>query len=369
MSEQTGDGGQAGAGGGGGDGNEAPFWADRLVHAVGAAHVMSENGRALVRPGAPAELVDVMRIAGEVGAAVGIGLGAHNAGGIDVDLSRMCNVLYLDETSLTVTVQCGITVEALEHALGERSLTLGAALPPWSRTRTLGALLAAPRASEASPRTGRFLQSCIGVQALLPDGTEISTRLAPRKATGPDLMHVVLGGRGTLGILSAATVRVQRRQESRAAAAFKLPTLPAALSTARKLIVVGGRPADLAVSGTGTLWLEVDGPAALVAAEVALAERIAREHGGEPVPQTPPPRIKARPHERAVPLETVDSAVLASSLVGDSVRVIAWHPAGACVVDSARAPEPPPADAPALVAALKRRLDPNGRLVAWPGAV
>jgi alkyldihydroxyacetonephosphate synthase len=348
---------------------EAPFWADRLVHAVGAANVLAENGRALVRPGAPAELVDVLRIAGEVGAAVGVGLCSGNAGGIDVDLSRMCNVLHLDETSLTVTVQAGITVDALEALLGERSLVLGGALPQWSRVRTLGALLAAPRASEASPRVGHFVQSCVGVQALLPDGTEVSTRLAPRKATGPDLMHVLLGSRGTLGLITAATIRVQRRQEARATSAFKLPTLPAALSTARTLLVRGGRPIDLAVSAGGLVSLEVDGPEPLVAAEVALAGRTAREHGGEPVPHTPPPRINARPHERAVPLESIDTAVLASSLVGEAVRIVAWHPGGACVIDNARTPAPAPAEPPALVAALKRRLDPNGRFVAWPGAV
>ncbi|HEX8951272.1 MAG TPA: FAD-binding protein, partial [Polyangia bacterium] len=126
--------------------DETPFWADRLAHAVGAAHVSAQAGRAVVRPGAPAELCDVVRIAGEVGARVGVGASAGNHGGIDVDLSRMCNVLDLDETSLLVSVQAGITVEALERQLAERGLGLGA-LPPWSRARTLGALLAAPRPS------------------------------------------------------------------------------------------------------------------------------------------------------------------------------------------------------------------------------
>ena len=95
--------------------DESPFWADRLVHAVGALNVMAQSGRALVRPGAPAELCDIVRIAGEVGARVGVGLGAGNQEGIDLDLSRMCNVLDLDETSLLVSVQSGITVEALER--------------------------------------------------------------------------------------------------------------------------------------------------------------------------------------------------------------------------------------------------------------
>jgi FAD/FMN-containing dehydrogenase len=344
--------------------DEAPFWADRLVHAVGATHVLSQSGRALVRPGAPPELVDVVRIASEVGARVGVGLGAGNHDGIDVDLSRMCNVLHLDETSLLVTAQAGITFEALDRQLGERGLQLGA-VPSWARMRTLGALLAAPRASEASPRLGRFVSTCAGIQALLPDGTEIATRLAPRKATGPDLMHVVVGARGTLGLITAATLRVQRRQEVRQAAAFKLPTLPAALSAARAILVRGGRPLELSVAAAGIVSLHADGPEPLVAAELALAERIARELGGEPTPHTPPPRITSRPHERALPLEAVDTQVAAPELVGDAVRVVGWHVGGACVIDTGRPPAPPPPEPP-FYTALKKRLDPNDRFVAWP---
>ncbi|MGZ3408560.1 MAG: FAD-binding oxidoreductase [Polyangia bacterium] len=342
----------------------APFWADRLVHAVGAAHVHAESGRARVRPGAPAELVDVVRIAGEVGARVGIGLGDGNAEGVDVDLSRMCNVLHLDETSLLVSAQAGIAVDALDRVLGERGLQL-VGVPSWARARTLGALLGAPRPSEASPRIGHFVASCAGIQALLPDGTEIATRLAPRKATGPDLMHVIVGARGTLGLITAATLRVQRRQEVRRSAAFKLPSLPAALSAARALLVRGGRPLELQVAATGVISLTVDGPEPLATAEIALAERTARELGGELVPHAPPPRIQARPHERAVALERVDTSVLAPGLVGDAVRVVGWHTGGACVIDTARPPDPPP-PAPLFYAALKKRLDPHDRFLAWP---
>lgn len=343
---------------------EAPFWADRLAHAVGAAHVAADGARVRVRPGAPAELVDVVRIAGEVSARVGVGI----ADGIDLDLARMCNVLHVDETSLLVSAQAGITLEALEATLAERGLTLGA-LPSWSRARTLGAALAAPRPSEAWPRTGRFVQACAGIAALLADGTELSTRVAPRKATGPDLMHVVVGARGALGLITAATIRVQRRQEARLEAAFRLPAMPDALAVARALLVRGGRPDDLWVLADGTLALRVEGPEPLVHAERALAEELVRARGGEPVRYLPPPRVTAPPYERAVPIDAVDRAVPAPGFVGDAVRVVGWHVAGACVIDSARAPEPPrqPPDA-ALFAAMKARLDPDQRFVSWPGA-
>jgi FAD/FMN-containing dehydrogenase len=348
-----------------------PFWADRLAHAVGGANVKADGGRVVVRPGAPAEIVDVVRVAAEVGAIVGVVLPAHEPepGGdsVTLDLSRMHNVLHVDETSLLVSAQAGVTVAALEQLLAERGLTLGP-LPTWSRERTLGALLAAPRASEASPRHGRFVQNCAGIAAILPDGTEVTTRLAPRKATGPDLMHAIIGARGTLGLITSATVRVQRRQETRLEASFRLPSLVAALMTARALLVRGGRPADLTVLASGVLSLHVDGPEPLVQAERALCESIARELGGQPVPFAPPPRATKPPYERAVALETIDREVLApSSLVGDAIRVVGWHVGGACVVDVER-PASPPAAPHVLWSALKRRLDPDRRFAGWPGA-
>jgi hypothetical protein len=121
------------------------------------------------------------------------------------------------------------------------------------------------------------------------------------------------------------------------------------------------------VLGDGTLALRVDGPEPLAQAERALCEEIVRGLGGEPVRYVPPPRVTAPPFERAEPIDTIDTAVAAPELVGDDVRVIGWHVAGACVIDRARAPEPPrqPPD-PALFAAMKQRLDPDRRFIPWP---
>jgi FAD/FMN-containing dehydrogenase len=327
---------------------------DRLAQAVGRPHVSTHETGVTVRPGSATEIADVLRVAGEVGLAVGVGA----RGGVSLDLDRMRNVLHLDETSLLASVQAGMTFEELERLLGERGLTLGPMIAS-SRDRTIGAMLAAPRPAEASPRLGRFTLQCTGIAGLLADGTELSTRIAPRKATGPDLMHTLLGARGTLGLITSATLRLFRRGEVREEATWRFAAVENALRAARALIVAGGRPLDLIVTpNPASMSIVVDGAPQHTAAERELAERLARAEGGEPTPFSPLPPLTAAGHQRAVPLERIEAAV--PSRDG---RVVGWSTLGAAVVDPSRAPERP---APhALTAALKKRMDPDRRFPDW----
>jgi alkyldihydroxyacetonephosphate synthase len=334
---------------------------DRLIGAVGAQHASALGPRVEVRPGSQAEIGDVLRVARETGAQVGVGVQA----GIAIDLARMTNVLHLDETSLLISVQAGITVSALERIVGERGLTLGP-LPPTSRGRTVGALLSAPRPSEAAPQRGRLPAACAAVTGVTADGSEITTRLAPRKATGPDFLHALVGARGTLGIITSATLRLSRRGEARETAAWELPTAAAAIRAARKLLVAGARPLEVTVAlAPSLLQVVLDGPVPLADAERALAGRLAVAEGGRPVKPSPPPAWTRPPHERELALDALEPT-LARLGHGAEARLCGWHRAGAALVDPDRAPELPAAHPLAL--ALKKRLDPDGHLPAWPGA-
>jgi FAD/FMN-containing dehydrogenase len=333
------------------------LYLERLAAAVGTQHAVSDGGRSKARPGSAAEIADVMRVGREAGVTVGVGTAP-----LSLDLSRMTSVLHLDETSLLLTVQAGATAEALDQLLQPRGLSLPP-LPAISRGRTIGALLSGPRPSEASPFWRRFTDCCPGLDAVLADGTEISTRVAPRKATGPDLMHALVGTRGTLGVITSATLRIQRRGELREEAAWALPSLREMLACARAILVRGVRPHDLqvALSPEPTLSVAIEGPRLLVESARERCHRLALDHGGRAVPHTPPPLMTSPPEEKFFALDALPDKVASSS------RVIGWHICGAAVVDPGRAPGPTPAAHP-LVTQLKRRLDPDGRLPPWPGA-
>jgi FAD/FMN-containing dehydrogenase len=329
---------------------------ERLAGAVGAPHVSVEGRRATVRPGSTTEVADLLRVAREV--SVTIGVGASSGATIALDLGRMCNVLEIDETSLLVTAQAGLAAEQLEAQIATRGLSLGP-LPFTSAERTLGALAAAPRPSEASPQRGRLVGQITSLSALLADGTEIATRSAPRKAVGPDLMHALIGARGATGIITSVTLRVHRRGEARREAAFRFEKVQPALATARALLVRGARPYDLHVSGDGLLVLTTDGTEPCAEAEVKLAERIARERGGTPTPHAPLLVLKRAPHERFAPMDRLD--LLEPPPHG---RVSGWHALGATVLDPDRAPDPLPPHP--LLAELREKLDPDRRFSGSP---
>src|SRR5262249_6889227 len=145
-----------------------------------------------------------------------------------LDTRRMTNLLHLDELSLVVHAQAGIEVRALEATLNERGLTLGD-FPAETYRSTLGGILAARAPGRATSRLGPIESTCIGLSVVLADGRTVHIKAAPRRATGPDLMRLFLGGEGILGVITAAGVRIQRLPDARILAAHALSSVDPAL--------------------------------------------------------------------------------------------------------------------------------------------
>jgi alkyldihydroxyacetonephosphate synthase len=236
---------------------------ERLAFAVGEQHVsaapadLAEYGRG---PDLPAEIVVWPAAGNEVAQIVGL-VREHGGALFPVrqgtrlpatdrrprvlcDLRRMASVLHLDETSLTVHAQAGIPVRVLEEALARRGLTLGY-FPVEALGYPLGALLARRHPELAAAHAGPLLGSCIALSAVLANGGLAHTRVAPRHAAGPDLMHLLLGGEGLLGIITAAVLRVQRAPEERRFVAFRYHTVEDAFAAAIEALRHGTRLAAL----------------------------------------------------------------------------------------------------------------------------
>lgn len=206
----------------------------------------------LVRPQSGAEVAELVAAAAAAGAAVvpmGSGTRAHprsrgSRPRVFLDLQRLSHVLHLDETSLVVHAQAGLTALALEEVLTRRGLSLGD-FPPAALASSIGGLLAVRTPGKSSARHGFIEDAVLAVSAVLADGRSVHTRIAPRRASGPDLVRVLCGSEGTLGIITSAVLRIHRQPESRFLAAFALPGFGEALAAVRLALREEAAPAAM----------------------------------------------------------------------------------------------------------------------------
>ncbi len=208
------------------------------------------RGGRVVLPEVPEEIGEILDLARLTGRKVvcqrtrrpgDTASGASGGTFTTLDLSRLDAVLDMDPVSGTVTAQAGITVHQLENFLHEKGFTLG--FVPRSRLLlSLGDYLATSSPSEGSPLYGTILDNCIGLSAVMADGTQFKVRPAPRRAVGPDLMHLLLGARGRYGVITAACLRVFPLPAVREAIAFATDDPVVALSAIRTTLVRQARP-------------------------------------------------------------------------------------------------------------------------------
>jgi len=328
----------------------------------------------LVKPGSAAEIASIVRLAGEVGAAVvpiGTATRRPSTRGADrprfiVDLKRLTHVLFLDETSLVVQVQAGLTGLGLEELLLPRGLTLGD-FPPAALRSTIGGMLSVRTPGKVSPRHGLIEEAVLGVSVVLADGRTVHTRVAPRRATGPDLARLILGAEGTLGILTGATLRIHRRAEARLLDAARFPSLASACEAVAAALRLDARPAAVRVfdaaearahlgpgvagKGEAVLVSGTVGPPDLAALDREILAEAGRARGATPLgpgpaeiwwrrrfghavpgPVPPPPALEIAARFSAI-ASIAEAAVTAASAAGRAARlhVSRFAADGACI--------------------------------------
>lgn len=216
-----------------------------LVTAVGVEHVehvreLGDPASYRVAPGSAAEVAEVIRRSGTLGAAVHpVGAGGRptrvekdprgDRARVFISTSRLDEILELDEQSLLVHAQAGLTGLDLERVLAPRGLSIGD-YPPVVLTSSLGGILAVRTPGKSSARHGFFEDAVVGVSAVLADGRTVHTRVAPRRATGPDFSRALCGSEGTIGFITSAVLRIHAKPEARLVAAYELPSFDAAVS-------------------------------------------------------------------------------------------------------------------------------------------
>jgi glycolate oxidase FAD binding subunit len=164
---------------------------------------------------------------------------------VELHTSRLDRILEHSQADMVVSVEAGITLEALQAELGKMDQFLP--LDPFnSPGHTIGGLLAAGWTGPLRLRYGSPRDYLIGIRVALPDGRLASAGgRVVKNVSGYDMMKLHFGALGTLGVIVAASFKVfpkplhdvtlessyQSLDESWAASdrALNLPLPPAAL--------------------------------------------------------------------------------------------------------------------------------------------
>ena len=301
-----------------------PRFGDRLVtgtdvrraHAHTTTYIPNQMPDAVLFAETEEDVRDLVLVCHEhrtpiVAFGVGSSLEGHtNApeGGISLDFSRMDRVLQLNAEDFDVTVEPGITREALNAQLRDTGLFFP--IDPGANA-SLGGMAATRASGTNAVRYGTMRDNVIGLTAVMADGRIVRTaRRAKKTAAGYDLTRLLVGSEGTLGLITRLNLKLYGIPEAirsgvcpfpdvRSACDAVIQTIQAGIPVARIELLdalamraaIGYSKLDLPPSPC--LFVEFHGSPASVAEQSAFFAAIAADWNGGPLD------IAERPEERA----------------------------------------------------------------------
>ncbi len=214
-----------------------------------AAYLEEPRGRwhgqalAVVAPVTTAEVAAILRIANATGTPIvpysgGTGLvgGQIKDSGkppILLTMERMTRVRAMDAVAGTMIVEAGAILQNVHAAAEAEGWIFPLTLASQGSAR-IGGLLATNAGGVNVIRYGNTRDLVMGIEAVLADGTVIHGLQPLRKNNmGYDLRHLLIGSEGTLGVITAAALRLFPTPKARGAALMTVPTPDAALALLR----------------------------------------------------------------------------------------------------------------------------------------
>ncbi|MEI8326272.1 MAG: FAD-binding oxidoreductase [Betaproteobacteria bacterium] len=232
---------------------------ESLCRIVGPDHVLTEgdlsayqtdwrrrsHGRALavVRPASTGAVAQVVKVCAARHASIvpqggntGLVLGSTPDGSgtqIVLNLQRMCAVREVDAANLSLTVEAGCILQNVQQAAADAGLLFPLSLAA-EGSCSIGGNLASNAGGTQVLRYGNARELCLGLEVVTAQGEVWSALGGLRKDnTGYDLRDLFIGSEGTLGIITAATLKLFPTPAARLTAWAALPTLEAAVRLLR----------------------------------------------------------------------------------------------------------------------------------------
>jgi len=232
-----------------------PLLLESLRAIVGPANVLTDGdlagyehdwrkryrGKALavVRPGSTDEVAQVVATCISHGASIVpqggntglVGGGVPDDSGTQVllTLSRMDRVRSIDAANLAMTVEAGCVLQSVQEAAAAQGLLFPLSLAA-EGSCTIGGNLATNAGGTQVLRYGNARELCLGLEVVTAQGEVWHGLSGLRKDnTGYDLRDLFIGSEGTLGIITAATLKLYPQPAATLTALAALPSLAAAV--------------------------------------------------------------------------------------------------------------------------------------------
>ena len=231
---------------------------DRLKAIVGDAHVLTGADMAkyshdftrsynwaplaVVRPANTAEVAEIVTLANQtktpvvpVSGNTGLAGGARAEGAIMLSLERMNAIREIRAPARIAIVEAGTVLSTLREAAEDHGLifplTFGA-----QGSAMIGGNLATNAGGSNVLRYGNTRDLVLGIEAVLPTGEVVDLMSELHKDnSGYNLKHLLIGAEGTLGIITAAVLKLVPKPAAYATAMVAVPALDQALSLLNRL--------------------------------------------------------------------------------------------------------------------------------------
>ena len=197
---------------------------------------------AVVRPGSTAEVAETLRLAARhgvpvvpVGGGTGLVGGSMTTGGLMISLERMNRIRELRPEARLAVVEAGVVLSRLHDAADAAGLNF----PLWFGARgsaMIGGVLSTNAGGSNVLRYGSTRALCLGLEVVLADGRVLNLMSELHKDnSGYDLKSLFIGAEGTLGIITAAVMKLVPKAHAHATATLAARSLPDALTLLNRL--------------------------------------------------------------------------------------------------------------------------------------
>ncbi len=170
---------------------------------------------AVVRPANTAEVAEILRLANDTRTPVvpisgntGLAGGTAAEGSILLSMARMNAIRTIRPAARTVVVEAGAILSKIHDAVAEHGLIFPLLFGARG-TAMIGGALSTNAGGSNVLRYGNTRDLCLGIEAVLPTGEVVDLMHQLHKDnSGYDLRHLLIGAEGTLGVITAAVLKL-----------------------------------------------------------------------------------------------------------------------------------------------------------------